>query len=165
MEGLRTRVYRGVKRYWGRRHYERLGGKTRNESGTKQRKRFWRIRITPKLKLKLKLRYSPRKLIVRIRDSYVNMMMKMANSPVVASSGGYGEGMARFGMRPAKEYDEKMIIEIYKSLAMRQGQLVPIDAPQIGLSRNAHGDGDADRRASSKPPVGHKSKRFRLSFR
>lgn len=135
MEGLRTRVYKGVKRYWGRRHYERLGGKNRDESGTKRRRRFWRIRITPKLKLKLKLRCSPRKLIVGIRDGYVRMMMRLANSPVVAGSGGYGEGISRFGMRPMKEYDEKVIIEIYKSLAMRQGQLVPIDAPHITLSR------------------------------
>ncbi|KVI12524.1 uncharacterized protein LOC112507662 [Cynara cardunculus var. scolymus] len=132
MEGLRTRVYKGVKRYWGRRHYERLGGKNREESGTKRRKRFWRIRITPKLKL----RYSPRKFIVGIRDGYMRMMMKMANSPVVAGSGGYGEGIARFGMKPVKEYDEKIIIEIYKSLAMRQAhQMVPIDAPHISLSR------------------------------
>ncbi|KAI3800913.1 hypothetical protein L1987_29013 [Smallanthus sonchifolius] len=119
MEAITNRVYRGVKGYWRRRRYERLAG---NEN--RRKRLFWRIRITSKLKLKLKkklkLRYSPKKLLIGIRDGYVNMMMRMANSPVVAGTGGYGEGTAKFGMRPAKEYDEKLVIEIYKTLAMRQ---------------------------------------------
>lgn len=137
MEGITTRVYKGVKGYWRRRRYQRLGGKTSDESGPKRRSRFWRIRITPKLKLKFKfrLRCSPKKLLIGIRDGYVRMMMRMANSSVVAGSGGYGDGIARFGMRPVKEYDEKMIMEIYKSLAMRQAQFGTDRCPQIAISR------------------------------
>ncbi|KAI3783214.1 hypothetical protein L2E82_13279 [Cichorium intybus] len=135
MEGITTRVYKGVKGYWRRRRYQRLGGKTRDESGPKRRSRFWRIRITPKLKLKFKWRCSPKKLLIGIRDGYVRMMMRMANSSVVAGSGGYGDGIAKFGLKPVKEYDEKMIIEIYKSLAMRQAQFGADRCPQIGISR------------------------------
>lgn len=61
--------------------------------------------------------------------------MRMANSSVVAGSGGYGDGIAKFGLKPVKEYDEKMIIEIYKSLAMRQAQFGADRCPQIGISR------------------------------
>ncbi|XP_076896222.1 uncharacterized protein LOC143549118 [Bidens hawaiensis] len=138
MEGITTRVYRGVKGYWRRRRYERLGG---NVSGLNRQRRSWRIRITSKLKLKvikkkLKLRYCyPKKLLTGLRDGYVNMMMRMANSPVVAVTGGYGDGFAKFGMRPVKEYDEKWILEIYKTLAMRQAaaeaaQLTPVNQPE-----------------------------------
>ncbi|XP_076885242.1 uncharacterized protein LOC143534690 [Bidens hawaiensis] len=139
MEGITTRVYRGVKGYWRRRRYERLGA---NDSGlNRRRRRFWRIRITSKLKLrvkkKLKLRYcSPKKLLTSLRDGYVNMMMRMANSPLVAVTGGYDDGFAKFGMRPVKEYDEKLIIESYKALAMRQqaaaaaAQLTPVIQPE-----------------------------------
>ncbi|MFS7942324.1 hypothetical protein Hanom_Chr06g00487081 [Helianthus anomalus] len=116
-------MYQGVKGYWRRRRYERLGGKSQ--------RRFWRIQITRKLKLKL--RFSPKKLLIRIRDAYVNMMMRMANSSLVAGTDGYGE--AKFGMKPGVKYDEKVIIELYKSLVMRQSQLVPIDASEIAIYR------------------------------
>ncbi|KAJ9543167.1 hypothetical protein OSB04_022874 [Centaurea solstitialis] len=118
MEGLTTKVYRGVKGYCRRRGYKRLGSATE----PKRRTSRWRIKITPRLKLKLSC--SPKRWFLGLRDAYVKIMMKMANSSVVRcrtmSSGHVGEG---FGMTPNKEYDEKMIIEIYKTLAMRQGQL------------------------------------------
>ncbi|KAK9076550.1 hypothetical protein SSX86_004884 [Deinandra increscens subsp. villosa] len=136
MERITTRVFQGVKGYWRRRRYERLGGKSRGRSGGPnklRRRRFWRIRIAPKLKLKL--RFSPKKLLIGIRDGYVNLMMRMANSPVIAGGGGYGEGISKFGTQPVKDYDEKVIIEIYKTLVARHAQLMPIDASQIAVSR------------------------------
>ncbi|KAL8207937.1 hypothetical protein R6Q57_007349 [Mikania cordata] len=120
MERTTTRLYKRVKGYWRRKRYERLGGK---RSGPSWR-RFWRIRVTRKLKLKLK--YTPKKLIIGLRDGYVNLMMRLANSQVVAGTGGYGEGVAKFGTRPVKEYDEKVIIDFYKTLVTRQAQLIPI---------------------------------------
>ncbi|KAE8697936.1 F5K24.2-like protein [Hibiscus syriacus] len=44
-------------------------------------------------------------------------------------SSGYGggvanQGIAALGKRPMKEYDQKMIVEIYKSLVIGQGQFV-----------------------------------------
>ncbi|GFQ08461.1 hypothetical protein PHJA_002990100, partial [Phtheirospermum japonicum] len=130
---------RGIKRikgYWRRKGYERLdggSGRKRKGEGSKRRRRFWRIKLTPRLKLKL--RFSPKKFLIGLRDAYVNMMMKIANSRVIGGGygGGYpGDGVMGFGLRPVKEYDERMIVENYKSIVMAQGQLVPRDAAWIG---------------------------------
>ncbi|CDP17092.1 unnamed protein product [Coffea canephora] len=138
MEGVTATAYKGVKGYWTRKGYEKLDGSGSRrrkrrvvelgaENGSSRRRRFWRIRLTPRLKLKLRLRFSPRKFILGLRDAYVNLMTKLASSRFVNSGvAGYpGEGISGFGLRPLKEYDEKMIVEIYKSLVVAQGhQLV-----------------------------------------
>ncbi|KAL3849723.1 hypothetical protein ACJIZ3_011605 [Penstemon smallii] len=137
MEGVSATVYKGIKGYWRRKGYERLSGgngrrrKTRaaelaDGCPQRRRRRFWRIKVTPRLKLKL--RFSPKKLLIGFRDAYVNMMMKIANAGMIG--GGFGGG-GGFGMRPVKEYDERMIVEIYKSMLMAQGKLVPCDAARI----------------------------------
>ncbi|KAG2252541.1 hypothetical protein Bca52824_082677 [Brassica carinata] len=56
---------------------------------------------------------------------YVNMMMRLANSRAIGTYGGSG-----FGQRQMKEYDEKVLVEIYKSILMAQaqGNLVQRDA-------------------------------------
>lgn len=71
--------------------------------------------------------------------------MGLANSKVMrmsASATGYGgsaTSMAMGGLNKPKEYDEKMIIHMYKSLMMAKGQLVPRDAahkwPHKSLAR------------------------------
>ncbi|MCD9646253.1 hypothetical protein HAX54_035971 [Datura stramonium] len=136
-----TSLYSGLKGYWRRRRrgYERLNGsgrRTKNrieylsgEGSRRKRRRFWKINLKPKLKLKLNLklrRFSPKKLLLNMRDAYVNMMMKIANSRCMNSGiSGFDSG---FGMRQLKEYDEKVLVEIYKSMVMAQGQLIPCDA-------------------------------------
>ncbi|XP_057473830.1 uncharacterized protein LOC130762188 [Actinidia eriantha] len=127
-------MYGGLKRYWKRKGYERLNGsgcrrKTRVElgrrtgSGSHRRRRFWRIKITPRL------RFNPRKFLMGLRDAYVNFMLRIANTRVM--SGGYGGAVdpssGGFGRVPLKEYDEKMIVQIYNSLLMAQAQRVPYD--------------------------------------
>lgn len=138
-------MYRGIRGYWRRKGYERLSAAGRKrkprvvelgsaaDGGAARRRRFWRIKLTPRLKLKL--RFSPKKLLLGLRDAYVNMMMKIANTRMIGSGfgGGFpGDGVTGFGSRPIKEYDERMIVEIYKSIVMAQGQLVPRDAAWIG---------------------------------
>ncbi|XP_052191514.1 uncharacterized protein LOC127800754 [Diospyros lotus] len=142
MEGVSTRVYRGLKGYWRRRGYEKLNGggrrrKTRVElaragGGSSRRRRFWRIKITPKLRFSFS--FSPKKLLIGLRDAYVNFMLRIANSPVISTGygGGFDDSVSGFGRRPIKEYDERMIVEIYKSLLAAQGQLVPLDAANLG---------------------------------
>ncbi|CAN8267827.1 unnamed protein product [Cochlearia groenlandica] len=132
------------KRYWRRRWrgYEKLlhvsdtKKTTRVNKDPTRKKRFWRrIKIVPKLKILRKA--SPKKLFVWLRDSYVNMMMRLANSRVIGSSGYAGSG---FGSGPIKEYDEKMLVEIYKSILMAQaqGKLVHRDTPdQISFDQPA----------------------------
>ncbi|KAJ8899092.1 hypothetical protein K2173_010245 [Erythroxylum novogranatense] len=122
-------MYGSMKTYLSRKKgYRRINESGRRRMnqvrlGTNQKKkRFWRIKIKPKLRLK------PKKFFCWLRDSYVNMMLGFARSRVVTS--GYGgprpEAIGWFGNRPFKEYDEKMVIEIYKSIVMeRGGQLVP----------------------------------------
>ncbi|KDP28215.1 hypothetical protein JCGZ_13986 [Jatropha curcas] len=139
MEGVSTAMYTKVRRYWRRRGYERLNESTRRRQNTvelgstlQKKRRVWRIKIKPKLKI-FKMS-SPRKFFVWLRDAYVKMMMGFANSRVIGAGygGGAGDGLATFGKRPVKEYDERMIIEIYKSLMMAQGQLVAREAPRFG---------------------------------
>ncbi|KAJ6680119.1 hypothetical protein OIU79_019766 [Salix purpurea] len=140
MEGVSATMYTKMKGYWRRRGYERINGSgwiRRNQpvelgsggstSRRRRRRRFsLRIKIKPKLKI-LKMS-SPKKFFVWLRDAYVKMMLGLANSRAIGTSG-FGDS---FGARPVKEYDEKMIIQIYKSLVVAQGQLVPRDAARFG---------------------------------
>ncbi|XVF32845.1 hypothetical protein REPUB_Repub17cG0117600 [Reevesia pubescens] len=136
MEGISATMYKGLRGYWNRRGYVKLNGsrraqRSRVELGSTRRKRFWRIRVKAKLKIP-----STKKFFVWLRDAYVKMMLGFANSRMVGTYG-YGggaigdHGIAAFGKHPIKEYDEKMIIEIYKSLVMAQGQLVPREAGKL----------------------------------
>ncbi|XWS76616.1 hypothetical protein CRYUN_Cryun01aG0192100 [Craigia yunnanensis] len=132
MEGISTTMYKGLRGYWKRKGYVKLNGsrrRSRVELGSSRRRRFWRIRVKAKLRIP-----SPKKFFVWLRDAYVKMMMGLANSRMVNT--GYGgaigdHGVAAFGKLPLKEYDEKMIVEIYKSLLMAQGQLVPREAGKL----------------------------------
>ncbi|GER44336.1 mitochondrial carrier family protein [Striga asiatica] len=144
MEGPPTAVCRGIRGYWRRKGYERLNAGLKRKpravqlapggvggDGSTRRRRFWRVKLAPP-RLKLRLRFSPKKVLVRLRDAYVSMMMKLASSRAIG--GGYcgGYPASGFGARPLKEYDERMIVEIYKSIVLAHGQLVPRDAAWIG---------------------------------
>lgn len=56
-----------------------------------------------------------------MRDAYVNMMMKIANSRFMSTGLDMNIG---YGMRQLKEYDEKVLVEIYKSMIIAHGQVV-----------------------------------------
>lgn len=68
--------------------------------------------------------------LTKLRDAYVKMMLNLASSRVFSNDlvgGGFGPqyavaGVNPFGQRPLKEYDEKMLVEIYKSLVI-QGEI------------------------------------------
>uniref|UniRef100_A0A6M2EGI1 Uncharacterized protein n=1 Tax=Populus davidiana TaxID=266767 RepID=A0A6M2EGI1_9ROSI len=140
MEGVSARIYTKMKEYWSRRGYERINGSGRTRrswpvelgsvttTSRRRRRRFaWRMKVKPKLKA-LKMS-SPKRCFVWLRDAYVKMMLGFANSRAIGTAG-YGDGI---GARPIKEYDEKMIMKIYKSLVIAQGHLVPRDAPTLGF--------------------------------
>ena len=142
MEGVSATMYKGLRGYWKRRGYEKLNRsdnrrrRKREELGSTRKKRVWRIRITPKLGFLKRLRVpSPKKLLVWLRDAYVKLMLGFANTRVCSTGYGgtlCGDRIGSFGRGPLKEYDEKMLIEIYKSLVLAQGQLVPRDAAKLG---------------------------------
>nr|XP_043638441.1 uncharacterized protein LOC122609461 [Erigeron canadensis] len=128
MEGLSTKVYNGVKCYWRRRGYQRLGTSTASAvhnghaeavpDAKRRRRKLWRININPRLRIKV--RRSPKKFFLGLRDAYVKIMMKLANTSVVRGRTMTGYNVDGFGKTTIKEYDEKMIIEIYKVLAIKQ---------------------------------------------
>lgn len=130
MEGVSASMYKGLRGYWKRRGYEKLNGsgrrrRARVELGSTRRRRFWRIKTIPKLR---RLRpASPKKLLLWLRDWYVNMMLRFANSRVftAGAAGAFGgatyDGIGGFGRAPSKEYDEKVIVEMYKNVVMAQG--------------------------------------------
>ncbi|KAE8009418.1 hypothetical protein FH972_005855 [Carpinus fangiana] len=131
MEGVSASMYKGLRAYWRRRGYEKLNGSGRRRRarvellGSTRRRRFWRIKTAPKLR---RLRgSSPKKLLRWLRDWYVNMMLRLASSRAFTAgvAGGYGgatyDGIGGFGRGPPKEYDEKVIVEIYKNVVMHQG--------------------------------------------
>ncbi|KAK9136762.1 hypothetical protein Sjap_007356 [Stephania japonica] len=132
MDGVAANSYKGLRSYFRRRDYHRLDGSsgrrrrsTRIEVPNRPKSRFF-IRFKPKLKLKLRFRFlkrlgSPKKLLVRLRDAYVRMMLSFANSTVFTSGlGAVHGGDGGFGRASLKEYDERMILEIYASLMIQK---------------------------------------------
>ncbi|KAJ0978531.1 hypothetical protein J5N97_014005 [Dioscorea zingiberensis] len=116
----------GLKAYWKRRGaYERLV----TPAGRRWRRRRvdraelgeggWRgVRIRTRVWRRLR-RATPRRILAWIRDAYVRMMLALASSATVG--GAYGVG---FGMAPVKEYyDEKVLVEIYRTVLARRGIL------------------------------------------
>ncbi|KAL8252906.1 hypothetical protein R6Q59_036599 [Mikania micrantha] len=126
MEVITTKLYNSVKCYWRPTSYNRLdttatyGDLRMEESRPRRQKRrqMRRIRVAPRLKLKLTR--SPRKLFIQIRDAYVKIMMKLANTSVVRGTTMTGCNGDGFGKTMIKECDEKIIIEILKNLAIRK---------------------------------------------
>ncbi|XP_078445120.1 uncharacterized protein LOC144714276 [Wolffia australiana] len=110
----------GLEGYWRRRKYQRLHG----EGGRKKRtlrRRLFRIKISPALAFLRRRANAPRRFLVFLRDAYVKLMLRLANSAAVASAGGFGYyGLAAaapvFGRPAMREYDDKTILRIYKRL-------------------------------------------------
>ncbi|KAE8665490.1 glycosyl transferase family 8 family protein [Hibiscus syriacus] len=137
MEGVSTIMYKRLRGYRQRRGYVKLNGGSRGGArrsrvelggGSSSRRRFWKIRVKAKVRLP-----SPKKFFVWLRNAYVKMMLGLANSRAVTGYGGAmgDHGVSAFGKHPIKEYDEKMIFEIYKSLVMSQGQLMPREVGKL----------------------------------
>lgn len=142
MEGVSTRVYRGLKGYWRRRGYQKLNRVDLSTEGSTRKRKFWKVKLTPKLKLKINFkRFSLKKLLIGLRDAYVNAMLRVASTR--GFGGDYGGGIDGFGMRRVKEYDEKVLVEIYKSMIIAQGKLPHRDVAataKIGPDINLNGN-------------------------
>uniref|UniRef100_A0A0E0HDA3 Uncharacterized protein n=1 Tax=Oryza nivara TaxID=4536 RepID=A0A0E0HDA3_ORYNI len=133
----------GIKAYWKRRGYGRLDpassahrrprlptaelGDGRGAAGGAGRwRRGWRVRRHG-LGRRILRALSPRRLLARLRDAYVRGMLRLASSAAVAGGGsalygGPAGGADPFGRpRPLREYDEKALVEIYRSILARGG--------------------------------------------
>ncbi|CAK9311287.1 unnamed protein product [Citrullus colocynthis] len=127
MDIISTPSAQSLRRLWRRRRYQRLGsgstGPTRSRSF--QLGRVWRMRrqVAPKLRLKAS---SPLKVLAKIHDGYVEMMMRLANSV------GNMYAIGAFGNRKripkpknqvplvscgGEQVDAKLVLEIYNKLA------------------------------------------------
>jgi hypothetical protein len=101
-----------------------------------RRRRFWRI---PRRIRFLRRIGSPKRWLARLRDAYVNMMLRLAHSaPLGYGYGcdygyGYGGGDVAFGARKLKEYDQKMLVEIYKNVLISQGGVVSAEAGALAV--------------------------------
>ncbi|XP_047043766.1 uncharacterized protein LOC124647973 [Lolium rigidum] len=103
------------------------------------RRRGWRVRRRG-LGRRILRALSPRRWLVRLRDAYVNAMLRLASSAAV----GYGSapycvaGADPFARpRPPKEYEDKVLVEMYRSILARGG-VIPISADTslvIGAAR------------------------------
>ncbi|KAF8399067.1 hypothetical protein HHK36_014933 [Tetracentron sinense] len=126
MEKLESPFYGSLKRYWRRRRYQRLDGTVTSKKTVKMarfrggnNKRFWRIRVIPKLRLKI---VSPLKLLGRLRDAYVNMMLGLAGNVRYFNSGNsFGDKRIPKArqvpmLSPYQDIDSRLVYEIYKSL-------------------------------------------------
>ncbi|KAI6694652.1 hypothetical protein NL676_022362 [Syzygium grande] len=144
MEGASVSAYKGLRGYWRRRSYRRLGGSGSRrrmrvaELGSTRRRRrrwSWRIKISPKLswlRSPRKFLLWPKKLLIWLRDGYVKMMLGIADSRVCGAYGGGSvadAGLSGFGRRPPKEYDQRVIVEVYKALMAAQAKAVTRAAP------------------------------------
>ncbi|KAF8720039.1 hypothetical protein HU200_024811 [Digitaria exilis] len=144
----------GIKAYWKRRGYDRIdaaaaqrrprlptaelgGGEARPspapEPAAGRRRRGWRVRRRVGVFGRRILRaLSPRRLLVRLRDAYVNAMLRIASSAAVA---GYGAA-APYCTAPdpftrprplTRDYDEKALVEIYRAI-LASGEAAPVVA-------------------------------------
>uniref|UniRef100_A0A7C8Z679 Uncharacterized protein n=3 Tax=Opuntia streptacantha TaxID=393608 RepID=A0A7C8Z679_OPUST len=136
MEGISVNVYRGFRSYWKRRRgYRRLKSAVveRDDGGPgsgQRRRPRWGLKIGRRIRL-LRRIGSPRKWLLRIRDAYVKLMLNFANTGL-AGGGGFGGSayVSGLGKGEFKEYDDRVIVEIYKSIVMAQGQFLARDAPK-----------------------------------
>lgn len=82
-----------MERYWRRTKYHRLRSGVANKDNAKisvtkrsRRHRFWKIKVTPKLRL-LKIGSSSIMLLKRLRDAYVKMMFCFAGHVMQLNTG------------------------------------------------------------------------------
>lgn len=137
MEGVATTAYSGLKSYWRRKGYRRLSHPTttsdnNNLSGNGNDSKRRRFRIPkPRLKLgRFRIKFglgSVRKFFLKIRNAYVNAMLGFASKGMIYGGGygfgGGGGGDGGFGGKGhLKDYDEMMLIEIYKKMVLSKQQ-------------------------------------------
>jgi hypothetical protein len=127
----------GLKAYWKRRGYDRidaaaaqrrprlptteLGDDKSVPARQRRRRRGWRVRGRG-LGRRVLRALSPWRLLARLRDAYVNAMLRLASSaaPYCTAEDPFTQP------RPlVREYDEKALVEIYRSILAR-GEAAPV---------------------------------------
>ncbi|XP_023539255.1 uncharacterized protein LOC111799925 [Cucurbita pepo subsp. pepo] len=125
MDIIATPSAQGMRRLWRRRGYQKLGSDTRTTRSRSFRlRRLWRLRRQAS-KVQLKI-MSPLKLLAKFHDTYVEMMMKVANSVGnIYAIGAFGNGkripkprnQVSLATCDGEHVDAKFVLEIYNKLA------------------------------------------------
>ncbi|KAF3972994.1 hypothetical protein ACB098_01G183300 [Castanea mollissima] len=127
MELIPKPVQGTLKRYWRRQRYQRLHGSKPVRKNVKitrfggsPRRRVWRIRAVPKLRLK---NFAPLKLWTKIKNAYMNMMVGLAgNVGSLNTSNVFGgkripkERQVSHVVYSTEEVENRLILEIYRAL-------------------------------------------------
>nr|QIQ54444.1 big root biomass [Sesamum alatum] len=114
-----------LRRQWRKRGYNRLSPTNRRNLKVARlgagRNRSWRLRLAPKLRL-IRLAASPFKLWYKLKNAYINMMLRFA------ASAGYSNTSSVFGAKripkargapmaySRTEFENRLVFEIYKSV-------------------------------------------------
>lgn len=134
MELLPKASYGNLKRYWRRRRYQRLEGTTQSRKNLKITKfggtgpnRKWKIKALPKLRILRPFR-SPLKLLTKIKNSYMEMMINLAGNVGTLNTsttfGGKRVPKARKSdaiVYSSHQVEERLVLEIYKALVASRG--------------------------------------------
>ncbi|KAK2986766.1 hypothetical protein RJ640_010991 [Escallonia rubra] len=118
-----------VKKYRRRRGYNQLDDETAHRrnvktvrfGGSPRPRRSWRIKVLPTLRLK-RFSVSPSKIWSRVKNAYVDMMLKVAGNVGYLNNGSefvlkrVPKGRQVGHVYSSNEFESRLILEIYKSL-------------------------------------------------
>ncbi|KAF9664008.1 hypothetical protein SADUNF_Sadunf17G0111300 [Salix dunnii] len=125
MERAPRSFYGSWKRYWRRKRYQRLDGViTAGKKITVARlggipRRGWKVKAVPKLRILKSNIVSPLKLLSKLRNAYINMMLGLAGE--VDGTNVFGNKRVPRGRQvkatyPSEEFEKRLVYEIYKNL-------------------------------------------------
>ena len=136
MAAISTQVYTSLQSYWRRRGaYQKLEGGPSSENkriarlgGGGKKKKSWKLRALRKVFIKIKVRVpSPKRLLLRLRDAYVNSMLVLAGGALPTANKSSKKVEAVWGRRIPKarevavksaagEFEMRMILHIYNTV-------------------------------------------------
>ncbi|XVF81888.1 hypothetical protein PTKIN_Ptkin15bG0192100 [Pterospermum kingtungense] len=117
MELLQMAYPDTLKRYWRRRQYQRLNIKKNKLKVTRMgggSPRFWRIKAIPKLRWKIIA--SPIKLLTKLKNAYMNMMINLAGNDYTFGGKRIPKARKVPLVYSSYEFEERLVYEIYKTL-------------------------------------------------
>lgn len=89
-------------------------------------KRSWKVRVMPRLRLRLRILLpSPVRILARMRDAYVDAMLRLSGKAGSLRSGAdlsFGvqkvpKAKARVSKSAIEDFESRLLFEIYKSIA------------------------------------------------
>ncbi|KAJ7000510.1 hypothetical protein NC653_011092 [Populus alba x Populus x berolinensis] len=112
------------KRHWRRKRYQRLDGAITARKKTNlarfggSPRRTWKIKAVPKLRI-LKNIASPTKLLRKLKNAYINMILSVAGN--ADGTHVFGDKRVPRGRQvkaiyPSEDFEKRLVYEIYKNL-------------------------------------------------